>query len=176
MPSRHEKIREIVATVRRMRTVSLPNLVDAITAAVAAGRCPAFLFRTAPDDNGGVAHIPCKPATIRRQVRFCRELGLLVEEDEISLHPEIKDTRNAKALDLALGTRLLEYMERHAAGFDKLQEAIRSQKTTDPHSLFENIEPDGLSEEEFSSCLNLLAMVSQEIISFQRKQYVLENA
>jgi hypothetical protein len=176
MPSRHEKIREIVATVRRMRSVSMTDLVDDIDKRAAQGRCRPFVYRVTQNPRGQAANIPCKGPTIRRHVRFCRDLGLLVEDEQISLHHEIRNLKTAKAFDLALGTRLMEYMEKHGAGFDKIQKAITSEDVTDPHTIFGNVAPQGLSEEEFSSCLNLLATVSDEITAFQKKQYVLKHA
>jgi hypothetical protein len=176
MPTRHEKIREIVSTVRRMRSVSMADLVDDIDRRASAGQSLPFVYRHEKSSRGKGTHIPCKGPTIRRHVRFCRDLGLLVEGDQISLHPEVRELRTAKAFDLAIRTRLLEYMEKRGAGFDKIQEAITSEDITDPHTIFGHVEPQGLSEEEFSSCLNLLATVSDEIAAFQKKQYVLKNA
>ncbi len=176
MPTRHEKIREVVSTVRRMRSVSLKDLLDDIEGRAASGHCLPFVYRRQKDGRGKDIYIPCKSASIRRHIRFCRDLRLLVDGDEISLHGEVKELRSAKAFDLALATRLMEYMEKRGAGFDKIQSAITDEDFTDPHSLFSRVQPGEMTEDDFSSCLNLLASVSSEITAFQKKQYVLKNA
>lgn len=154
----------------------MADLIDDIESRAASGRCRPFVFKVQEDLQNGTVFQPCKRPTIRRHIKFCRDLGLLVEEDSIRIHEEIQNIHTIDHLNTAIATRLMQYMESKGASFDKIHDVLSQTALVDPRTIFERIRPDDIDEDEFRACLNLLATVSDELASVQKKQYMLKNA
>lgn len=131
------------------------------------------------DAAGHVNEHPCSTATIRKSIRFCINLGLLVSEENCSLTDKGKLARNKSRFDLQIQQAVLAYLEKNSLPWNRIEAAINNTSLPFFLSLYQKLSPR-IPEATFRSCLFLLAICGEKngqnvLKNFQKKMYLTEN-
>jgi hypothetical protein len=166
-------MRDVVATVRRMRRCTIDALTSELTAKARDGGNGFVYYRR--NERGRVDAQPCTESTMRKHVRFCQDLGFLTQETELRLSNSARDVRAKADYDAMLETQLIEYLDKNKITMTNIEDAIKKAVTSDPETIFNSLANKSLSEEKFRSCLNLLGIVGNTIIPYRKKMYFIRG-
>jgi len=167
--STYYKIRDILdATFQRPGP--LKEVADGIH-----GRYKSFVY-SKKDKNGKVREHQCDPATIRRKIRFCIELGLIESEEDCSLTDAGRNARGKGRFDFQLQQAVISYLEQNGAPLAKIESAINALILPDASSVYQFLAPN-LDAGNFRTCAYLLAVCGAAkhdniLKSFQNRLYL----
>ena len=170
--STYHKIRDIIEAAAR-HSGGVKELAESMH-----GKHESFVYYKR-DPNGKVNEHPCDTATIRKAIRFCIDLGLLTSEEDCTLTERGKTARNKSRFDLQLQQAVLEYLEKNALPWGKIESAINTTSLPFFLSLYQELSPK-ISEGTFRSCLHLLTVCGEKsgqniLKHFQKKLYLTDT-
>lgn len=114
------------------------------------------------DPDGVVRSKPCSLAAIRRQIRFCIDLGL-IENEETCKHTSLgQNALDRNRFGLVLQQAVLGFLERNDLPWAKIESAINELDYPGPFQLYVELSPS-MSEDLFRTCLFLLSQCGEEI-------------
>jgi len=171
--STYAKIRDIVATVRRLRRCGIDNLASELIARASKEENGFVYYRKNP--RGIVESSPCSEATIRRHVRFCQEIDFLTQETDISLSEAAQRAKSKVDFDTILETQIIDFLARRKITIADVERAIGGTKTSDPETIYGMLADKTISEDKFRSCLNLLSIVGDTIVPYRKKMYLVNG-
>jgi hypothetical protein len=114
------------------------------------------------DPDGVVRSEPCSLATIRRQIRFCIDLGLIENEETCKLTPLGNNALDRNRFGLVLQQALLGFLEKNDLPWAKIEASINELDYPSPFQLYVELSPS-MSENLFRTCLFLLSQCGEEL-------------
>jgi hypothetical protein len=112
--------------------------------------------------DGTVRSEPCSLATIRRQIRFCVDLGLVENEETCNLTPLGRNALDHSRFGLVLQQAVLGFLERSDLPWIRIESAISKLHYPGPFQLYVELSPS-MSEDLFRTCLFLLSQCGEEL-------------
>lgn len=152
--STHSKISEVIDALR-----DGPQPIDAFAESLREERNAFVYYRR--DSDGSVKTEPCSLATIRRNIRFCIDLGLLENSDDCDLTSKGRSALDADRYDLVLQQAVIDFLDRNSLPWVQIESAINDLAYPSPSQLFARLSPP-LSEELFRTCLLLLSQCGHD--------------
>jgi hypothetical protein len=139
------------------------------------GKSESFVYYK-KDAEGKTVEYPSDTSTIRKKIRFCIDLGLLVSEKNCTLTNNGKNARETSRFDPQLKLAVLEYLESNGLPWNKLESAINRITFPSFQALYKMLSPK-IPEDTFRTCLYLLIICDAEnrqniLKPFQMKLYL----
>lgn len=167
--STYHKIQDIIEAAGN-HTGGVKELAESIQ-----GQYESFVYYKR-DANGTVEEYPCDTATIRRTIRFCIDLDLLVSEEDCTPTDKGKRALDRSRFDFQLQQAVLAYLENNNLPWSKIEAAIDKIALPIFRSLYQELSPE-ISENSFRACLHLLTVCEETsgrniLKPFQKKLYL----
>jgi hypothetical protein len=169
--STYAKMRDIIATVRKMRRCTIDALTSDLSAKAAVEANGFVYYRR--NARGQVEPNPCTGTTIRKHVRFCQELGILTQDSDLRLSNAARNIKTKADYNTILEVQIIEYLEKCKITLSAIERAINGTKTPDPEAIYDALPDNDVSEERFRSCLNLLSIAGNTIVPYRKKIYLI---
>jgi len=125
---------------------------------------------------GDVVTSPCNDVTIRRNIQFSIELGLVADSDPLDLTEQGRRAIQPNRYDDVLRTAILSYLERNDVSWPRLENAIEEVSLPEPGEIYIHLSPP-IPESVFRTCLYILSLCGADtddniIKPYNRKLYL----
>ena len=147
--STYNKIKEIISTARVH-----PAEINAFSDRLQKNE-NAFIYYKR--EGKAVIKAPCSIESIKRNVIFCIDLGLLNNSEDCSLSDDGIEGLSPENFDNILRMTLLAYLEQKEVSWELIEKAIDEIEYVSPKSIYDFLNPQ-ISEEDFRKCLFLLSL------------------
>lgn len=147
--STYNKVKEIISTAR-----THPAEINSFSERLQANENSFIYYKR---EGEVTIKAPCSIESIKRNVIFCIDIGLLNNSEDCSLTEDGIEGVNPENFDNILRMALLAYLENKDVSWELIEKAIDELDYASPNSIYDYINPQ-ISEEEFRKCLFLLSL------------------